>query len=133
MNKHLNDGQLRAALDGELDVETQGHLDSCSVCQARQRILQVQVAATAHRLAFLTLEQKDETPSAQSRLNRFYSQKIFEKEIPDIEKNIHITYRTVCGYRRIDYGAYYYHPSHARFSRSGSQSVPCGTGYGCAR
>ena len=86
MNKHLNDGQLRAALDGELDVETQGHLDSCSVCQARERILQSQVAATAHQLAFLTLEQKDEAPSAQTSLKRFYSQKIFEKEIPMLKK-----------------------------------------------
>lgn len=86
MNKHLNDAQLRAALDGELDVETQRHLDACSVCQARQRTLQSQVAATAHRLAFLTLEQKDESPSAQSSLKRFYSQKIYEKENPMLRK-----------------------------------------------
>ena len=86
MNKHLNDGQLRAALDGEPDVETQRHLNSCSICQARQRTLQVQVSATAHRLAFLTPEQKDEAPSAQSSLKRFYSQKIFEKEIPMLKK-----------------------------------------------
>ena len=86
MNKHLNDGQLRAALDGVLDIETQRHLNSCSVCQAHQRILQSQVAVTAHRLAFLTPEQKDEAPSAQSSLRRFYSRKIFEKEIPMLRK-----------------------------------------------
>jgi len=86
MNKHLKDSQLRAALDGELDAAARHHLDSCSACQARQRMLQSQVTATAHRLAFLTLEQKDEAPSSQMSLKRFYSQKIFEKEIPMLKK-----------------------------------------------
>ena len=33
MNKHLNDGQLRAALDGELDEAGLQHLESCSPVQ----------------------------------------------------------------------------------------------------
>jgi hypothetical protein len=86
MNKHLNDSQLRTALDGEIDVETQRHLDACSDCQARQRLLKTQVASTAHKLAFLTLEQKDEVPSVQLSLKRFYAQKIYEKEIPMLKK-----------------------------------------------
>jgi hypothetical protein len=85
MNEHLNDGQLRAALDGELDAQTQHHLDSCSVCQARQHVLQTQANETARRLAFLTLEQH-EASSAQSSLKRFYSQKVFQKEIPMLKK-----------------------------------------------
>ena len=85
MNKHLNDGQLRASLDGELDAQAQRHLDSCSACQARQRSLQTQVAATAHKLAFLTLEQ-EQVPSPQSSLNHFYSRKHFIKEIPMLKK-----------------------------------------------
>jgi hypothetical protein len=85
MNKHLNDGQLRAALDGELDAQAQHHLDSCSTCQAHQRSLQTQVAATAHKLAFLTFEQ-EKVPSPQTSLKHFYSQKLFKKEIFMLKK-----------------------------------------------
>ena len=85
MNKHLNAGQLRAALDGELDTQAQRHLDSCSACQARRHSLQTQVAATAHKLAFLTLEQ-EQVPSPHTSLKHFYSQKIFKKEIFMLKK-----------------------------------------------
>ena len=85
MNKHLNDGQLRAALDGELEAQAQRHLDSCSACQARQHSLQTQVAATAHKLAFLTFEQ-EKVPSPQTSLKHFYSQKLFKKEIFMLKK-----------------------------------------------
>jgi hypothetical protein len=85
MNKHLNAGQLRASLDGELDAQAHRHLDSCSACQARQRSLQTQVAATAHKLAFLNLEQ-EQVPSPQSSLSHFYSRKLFIKEIPMLKK-----------------------------------------------
>ncbi|HUI89118.1 MAG TPA: hypothetical protein VLX61_10390 [Anaerolineales bacterium] len=86
MKEHLNDGQLRAALDGELDAEAQHHLVACSACQARQRALQTQVMMTAQRLAFLTLEERDEAPAAQSSLKHFYSRKVLQKEIPMLKK-----------------------------------------------
>ena len=40
MNKHLNDGQLRAALDEELSPVERQHLEGCAACQARQRAMQ---------------------------------------------------------------------------------------------
>jgi hypothetical protein len=30
MRKHLTDGELRAALDGELDAQRLGHLEDCA-------------------------------------------------------------------------------------------------------
>lgn len=33
---HLNDGQLRASLDGELGGQPAAHLRSCAACQQRQ-------------------------------------------------------------------------------------------------
>ena len=53
MNKHLNDGQLRAALDGELDSQALQHLEGCAMCQSRQRALKSQAEKISNRLAFL--------------------------------------------------------------------------------
>ena len=39
MNKHLNEGQLRAARDGELDRDELMHLESCAQCQSHQNLL----------------------------------------------------------------------------------------------
>jgi hypothetical protein len=64
MNKHLNDGQLRAALDGELDATSQSHLDSCSACQARQKVLSAQIEKPAQKLAFLSRTESEKIPSA---------------------------------------------------------------------
>ncbi len=86
MKEHLNDGQLRAALDGELDAQAQHHLDTCPVCRARGQTLQAQIAVTANRLAFLNPGQPEAVPSAQTSLKHFYSRKIFEKEIPMLKK-----------------------------------------------
>ena len=53
MKKHLTDGELRAALDGELDVERFTHLEGCSDCRRRQSQLQSEQAQVARQLAFL--------------------------------------------------------------------------------
>jgi len=54
MNKHLNDGQLRAALDGELNLEELKHFENCDYCQMRQNTIQLQTQQTANKLAFLS-------------------------------------------------------------------------------
>ena len=54
MKKHLTDGELRAALDGEVDVEQLQHLESCRDCQTRQSQLQAEQKQIARQLAFLT-------------------------------------------------------------------------------
>lgn len=75
MRKHLTDGELRAALDGELDAGGLQHLDGCSDCQARQRHLQSESEKIAHRLTFLA-GTDEQVPQPQKAWNRF-SQHIF--------------------------------------------------------
>jgi len=82
MNEHLNDGQLRAALDGELPAGECEHLADCTLCQARQATLQGQVRQVASHLAFLTPKAEQNTPAARAALRNFYDQKLPQKEIP---------------------------------------------------
>ncbi len=64
MRKHLSDGELRAALDGEVDVAQTQHLQQCADCQARQRSLQAEYETVARQLAFLT---PADEPAPQAR------------------------------------------------------------------
>lgn len=94
MNKHLNDGQLRAALDGELNLEELKHFEGCDHCQMRQRTIQVQTQQTADKLVFLSTETKDPSLSPAAALrsnsgqawNRFTKQKLTQKETPMFNK-----------------------------------------------
>lgn len=81
MTRHLNDGQLRAALDGELNAEEQAHLQGCATCQGRERLLRAQTQRVAAPLAFLAPTSQDAAPAPQQMLRRFH-QKRTEKEIP---------------------------------------------------
>ena len=45
MEKHLTEGELRAALDGELDAASLRHLESCAGCQDRQKQMETQKSA----------------------------------------------------------------------------------------
>lgn len=53
MNKHLTEGELRAALDGELGPEPSCHLEACADCQVRVQQMQARAAETGRLLAFL--------------------------------------------------------------------------------
>jgi hypothetical protein len=53
MKKHLTDGELRAALDGELDHQRLRHLADCTDCLERQSQLQAKQTQIADQLAFL--------------------------------------------------------------------------------
>ena len=86
MNEHLNDGQLRAALDGELDTQALEHLSACSDCRARQRKLQRQAEGVAHRLNFLADSAQEPAPTAQSAFKHFQARKLPQKEIPMLKK-----------------------------------------------
>ena len=85
MNKHLNDGQLRAALDGELDSQALQHLEACAMCQSRQRALKSQAEKISNRLAFLIPSEQEHAPSEQASFKRFNERKI-QKEIPVLKK-----------------------------------------------
>ena len=86
MNEHLNDGQLRAALDGELDGPMLRHLEDCKSCQKRQQILQMRVEEISHNLAFLANQESDNAPSVQTSLKHFYAQKLLQKETPMLKR-----------------------------------------------
>ena len=86
MNKHLSEGQLRAALDGELDAEALRHLETCSSCQTRRRAIQSQTQRTASKLAFLSSPEKAAPLPAPTAWNRFQNQKIVQKEYPMFKK-----------------------------------------------
>lgn len=86
MKKHLNDGQLRAALDAELNPNELKHLEGCAYCQTRQKTIQAQTQQTADKLAFLVSATKDSSHSIQAAWNRFNQQKIDQKEPPMFKK-----------------------------------------------
>ncbi|HEX8993073.1 MAG TPA: DUF4367 domain-containing protein [Anaerolineales bacterium] len=86
MSKHLSEGELRAALDGELNTQALDHLTLCADCQEQQRRLQTQVEGVRTRLAFLASSANEPVPSAQSALQHFYERKVSQKEIPMLKK-----------------------------------------------
>ncbi|MGE5072245.1 MAG: anti-sigma factor family protein [Anaerolineae bacterium] len=86
MNDHLTDGQLRAALDGELDGRMLEHLASCAECQARQAEIRRHAARAAQRLAFLAPREQERAPAADAAWQRFHSRKLPQKETPMIKK-----------------------------------------------
>jgi hypothetical protein len=79
MRTHLTDGELRAALDGELDTEPLRHIETCPVCQARQRQLQAKHLETGRLLAFLT-PREQAGPSPRQAWGRFSQQIMQQKE-----------------------------------------------------
>ncbi|HLO28430.1 MAG TPA: zf-HC2 domain-containing protein [Anaerolineales bacterium] len=85
MNKHLDDGQLRAALDGELSPEGRRHLEDCSACRTRQKLLETRTRRVADKLAFLS-STKDVRLSTPQAWHRFNQQIITQKEIPMLKK-----------------------------------------------
>ncbi|MFZ2098135.1 MAG: DUF4367 domain-containing protein [Anaerolineales bacterium] len=80
MKQHLNDGQLRASLDGELAEAEQQHLNSCPNCQARLAQVQHQIRPTGDHLAFLTSHEKETHLDAQAALPSFYHFNSIRKE-----------------------------------------------------
>jgi hypothetical protein len=85
MRKHLTDGELRAALDGELEAKQLQHLESCMGCQARQSQLQAERGQIARQLAFLA-PADEPIPAAQKAWNRFAQQILIKKEISMFKK-----------------------------------------------
>jgi hypothetical protein len=79
MNDHLTDGELRAALDGELDAVGVHHLEACRDCQARQGEIQTQSLRTAQRLAFLQPEDEP-VPSMRRAWSRLSQKLLTQKE-----------------------------------------------------
>jgi hypothetical protein len=79
MRKHLTDGELRAALDGELETIQLQHLDTCTICESRKQELQLEGQGTAHLLAFLSSTEQP-VPIGQKAWDRFSQQLMIRKE-----------------------------------------------------
>ncbi len=84
MNEHLNDGQLRAALDGEPNASELRHLETCAACRVRRDALQLQVKQTASKLSFLSSGNEQVLPE-RTALHRFQEKQI-QKERPIMKK-----------------------------------------------
>lgn len=79
MKTHLADGELRAALDGELESGRLRHLETCAACQARRQQMQTSSLETGRLLAFL--RPADATgPTARQAWARFSEQISQQKE-----------------------------------------------------
>jgi len=86
MNKHLNEGQLRAALDLELDRDGMQHLENCPDCRRRQSRLMAETQQAARGLAFLGSPAGQSGPDARSALVRFHQRNDSRKEISMFRK-----------------------------------------------
>ena len=86
MNTHLNDGQLRAALDGEATKQDLEHLLGCTICQTRQRELESQIRFTGDKLAFISSPTKETRLSSAQAWSRFEKQILTQKETPLMKK-----------------------------------------------
>ncbi len=86
MSTHLEDGQLRAALDGELNPMELSHLESCAACSQRKNEIEAEVQQVARSLAFLAIDPQDPVPSARRALDRLYQEKLEEQEIPMLKR-----------------------------------------------
>lgn len=81
MSRHLNDGQLRAAVDGRLDRPASEHLASCDQCRLRLESIRAEAEAVARDLAFLSRTESVKVPPIESSLDRFYKKKLEQKEM----------------------------------------------------
>ena len=79
MNKHLNEGQLRAALDGELDSDELMHLESCAQCQSRKNVLATQIQSTAEKLSLFS-SSETRVLSTSTAWKKFNNEKLSQKE-----------------------------------------------------
>jgi len=80
MNTHLDDGQLRAALDGELHKNELAHLANCAICRSRQEELESQLQFASDKLAFLASATKESRLSSTQAWSRFKKHKLTQKE-----------------------------------------------------
>ena len=86
MNIHLNDGQLRAALDGEATTQELEHLLGCTICQTRQKELEAQTRFASDKLAFIASSTKEPRLSSTHAWSRFEKQILTQKETTLMKK-----------------------------------------------
>ena len=80
MKTHLTDGELRAALDDELEAARLAHLETCAECQMRKKRIQTQGQLAVQKLSFLAPKAEDPSPTARAAWSRFSRQLTTQKE-----------------------------------------------------
>jgi hypothetical protein len=91
--KHLDDGQLRAHLDEELDETAVQHLVNCPECQLRLSTIKARSSELGRQLVFLNSSIPPEaTPSASMALVKFKKHLKEEKEVY-MNKNLYAKFR----------------------------------------
>jgi hypothetical protein len=85
MKRHLTEGELRAALDGELDGSLPSHLETCAECQRGLAELKQTHLRVASRLSFLA-PGTEPVPSARVAWSRFTDQHLNQKETSMLKK-----------------------------------------------
>ena len=86
MSQHLSDGQLRAALDGELGPADLRHLESCAGCQERREAVRRDWQPTAGRLALFSQANPPANLSSRTALSHFHERKLARKESSSMAK-----------------------------------------------
>jgi hypothetical protein len=79
MEKHLTEGELRAAMDGELNAASLHHLETCTACRERQEQMKAESLHTARLLGFLA-PGDEPAPSARTAWIRFSQEYMIKKE-----------------------------------------------------
>ncbi len=86
MAKHLEDGRLRAALDGELSPEESRHLESCVACRARLDQVRVETGLASSRLSFLRSSGDAPAPNLRAAWNQINERAMIRKETNMLKK-----------------------------------------------
>lgn len=81
MSGHLKDGELRAAVDGELSPDAAQHLRSCSKCQARLAPIRQQADEIVRDLSFMKEALSTAVPAVTPSLARLNQMTLEKKEM----------------------------------------------------
>ncbi len=92
--KHLDDGQLRARLDGELDEASIRHLEECQECQRRFAQIESRAQGLDAQLAFLKPDAIHANGRSSSQALMKFNQRLKdEKEVPLMKKISYAKFR----------------------------------------
>jgi hypothetical protein len=93
---HLDNGQLRAFLDGEAGENETRHLAACPECRQRLETVKARAGTASQRLSFLASQPGDQAaPSSSFALSRFKARLRQEKEIPVMNKLFSARFRSL--------------------------------------
>ena len=92
---HLDNGQLRAYIDGESGEEESHHLAACSECRERLEDLKASASSAGRHLSFLAPRLDESASSSLHALSRFKTRLKNEKEIPVMKKVFSARFRSL--------------------------------------